>query len=61
MTGKGKRLNADEQKSDEKKAQSSKRKRVGDETPNPLPDADYTADQPAGDDNPAEATDSAVG
>ena len=28
-----------------------KQKHVGDETPNPLPDDDYTAKQPAGDDS----------
>lgn len=34
-------------------ADSPKRKRVGDETPNPLPDRPYAVEQPAGDDNQA--------
>ena len=38
-----------------------KQKHVGDETPNPLPDDDYTSKQPAGDDSQANAeSDSAV-
>lgn len=33
--------------------QKPKRKKVGDETPNPLPDKDISTPQPPGDDNPA--------
>jgi hypothetical protein len=34
-------------------ARSPKRKRVGDETPNPLPDGHYSVDQPPDDANPS--------
>lgn len=49
-------------KPDDKSANSPKRKHVGDETPNPLPDDQYSIDQPAGDDSQANPdTDSAIG
>lgn len=38
---------------DDQSPEKPKRKRVGDETPNPLPAHPYSVEQPAGDDNQA--------
>jgi hypothetical protein len=42
-------------KIDEDPSRSGKREQVGDEASNPLPEKDYSVQQPAGDDNPAGA------